>query len=138
MRIKMKYIKILLVIVCLGAITGFYLYNKPVKSTSSKSVDVSVRAEELFNEFSKDETAANTKYLDKVVSVQGTVTNIAVEDGLNIVTLKTASDMFGVLCKIESGEEKVKKLKAGDEVKIKGMCTGMLMDVVMIRCVIEE
>ena len=90
-----------------------------------------------FNEFSKDETAANTKYLDKVVSIEGIVTNIAVEDGLNIVTLKTASDMFGVVCKVESDDDKVKTLKAGDEIRIKGVCTGMLMDVIMVRCVIE-
>jgi hypothetical protein len=137
MSVKMKYIKILLVIACLGTITGFYLYNKPVSSTASRSADLTIRAEDLFNEFSKNENAANTKYLDKVVSIEGTVTNIAIEDGLSIVTLKTASDMFGVICKIESGDEKVKSLKAGEEIRVKGVCTGMLMDVIMVRCVIE-
>ncbi|MEP7262905.1 MAG: hypothetical protein ABI772_00330 [Bacteroidota bacterium] len=133
----MKYVKILLVIACLGSITGFYLYNKPVKSTAAKSADLGIRSEDLFNEFAKDENKANAKYLDKIISISGVVTNIAVEDGLNIVTLKTASDMFGVICKIEADDVKVKTLKTGDEIKIKGVCTGMLMDVVMVRCVIE-
>jgi hypothetical protein len=134
----MKYIKILLVIACLGGITGFYLYNKPVKSTSSKSADLGIRSEILFNEFAKDENAANVKYLDKVISITGVVTNVTIEDGLSIVTLKTASDMFGVICKMEGDDEKVKSVKAGDEITIKGVCTGMLMDVVMVRCVINS
>ena len=133
----MKYLKILMVLVCLGAVTGFYLYNKPVKSTAAKSADMSIQAQDLFNEFANDENTANAKYLDKVISINGTVTDLAVEDGLNIVTLQTTSDMFGVICKIESGDEKVRKLKKGDQVKVKGVCTGMLMDVVMVRCVIE-
>ncbi len=133
----MKYIKILLVIACLGSITGFYLYNKPVKSTASKSVDVAIQAADLFNEFAADENVANKKYLDKIISISGVVTNVADEDGLTIVTLKTTSDMFGVICKIEASDNKAKSLKTGDEVRVKGVCTGMLMDVVMVRCVIE-
>ena len=133
----MKYIKILLVIACLGSITGFYLYNKPVKSTASKSVDVAIQAADLFNEFAADENVANKKYLDKIISISGVVTNVADEEGLTIVTLKTTSDMFGVICKIEASDNKAKSLKTGDEVRVKGVCTGMLMDVVMVRCVIE-
>jgi tRNA_anti-like len=133
----MKYVKILFVIAGLGIITGFYFYNKPVKSTKSKNADVVIRSEDLFNEFSNDENAANNKYLDKIISISGEVTNIANEDGLSIVTLKTNSDMFGVICKIEQNEDKVKTIKAGDKIKVKGACTGMLMDVVMVRCVIE-
>src|SRR5882672_6749561 len=100
LKVKMKYIKLLLILLSVGVITGFYLYNKPVSSTSHKSADLAIRSEDLFNEFAKDEVAANKKYLDKVISISGTVTNIAVEDGLNIITLKTASDMFGVICKM--------------------------------------
>lgn len=124
-------------IACLGSITGFYLYNKPVKSTASKSVDVAIQAADLFNEFATDENVANKKYLDKVISISGVVTNVADEEGLTIVTLKTNSDMFGVICKVEASDNKAKALKNGEEVRVKGVCTGMLMDVVMIRCVIE-
>ena len=133
----MKYVKILSVIAGLGIITGFYFYNKPVRSTKSKHADLIIRSEDLFNEFSNDENAANKKYLYKIISIAGEVTNIANEDGLSIVTLKTNSEMFGVICKIESNDDKVKTIKIGDQIKVKGSCTGMLMDVVMVRCIIE-
>jgi hypothetical protein len=135
-RNKMKLIEILLVVACLSAVTGFYLYNKPVKSTSSKKTDVVLPAEELFNEFAKDENAANGKFLAKIISVKGKVENINTEDGVTVITLKTASDMFGVVCKMEGGYNA--NLKKGDSVNLKGVCTGMLMDVVMVRCVIED
>ena len=131
----MRYVKILLLIAAIGAATGFYLYNKPVKSTSSRSVELTVKSDELFNEFSGDENIANGKYLDLVVAVNGTVTNIEQEDGMQVITLNTASDMFGVICKMEVSEND-KTVKTGDVITVKGICTGMLMDVVMVRCVI--
>lgn len=133
----MKYIKILLLVAAIGAATGFYLYNKPVKSTSARNVELAVKSDELFNEFSNDENSANGKYLDKVVAVNGTVTRIEQEDGMQVITLSTASDMFGVICKMEASENNV-TVKTGDVVTVKGICTGMLMDVVMVRCVVAN
>ena len=133
----MKYIKILLLVAAIGAATGFYLYNKPVKSTSARSVELTVKSDELFNEFSSDESSANVKYLDKVVAVNGTVTNIEQEDGMQVITLNTASDMFGVICKMEPSENN-NSVKTGDVITVKGICTGMLMDVVMVRCVVAN
>jgi hypothetical protein len=42
--------------------------------------------------------------------------------------------MFGVICQMaESNRDAIAELSAGDEVTIKGECSGMLMDVVLTR-----
>ena len=45
--------------------------------------------------------------------------------------------MGGVSCEMQdtSGTENI---KAGDSVTIKGVCTGVLMDVVLVRCVLAK
>ena len=133
----MRYLKYIFLIAAIGAVTGFYMYNEPVKSTASKNADLVIQSEDLFAAFEKNEVEANGKYLDKVVSVVGTVSNISREDNYDVITLKTGDAMFGVVCKMEQGDDLKDKVKAGQRIKVKGVCTGMLMDVVMMRCIVE-
>lgn len=132
-----KYVIILLVFAIIGTITGWYLYTKPVKSTSSKSTDISLNSEELFNAFTNDEAAANSMYLDKVVSVTGDVTNVSMEDGHRVIRLNSGTEMFGVVCKMEQDDSDAEQVNVGEKITIKGICTGMLMDVIMVRCVMQ-
>jgi uncharacterized protein (UPF0333 family) len=132
-----KYLKYLLVALALIVITGFYFYNKPVKSTSSKIADITIKAEELFNQFESNENQANQMYLDKVVSVKGIIKTIAINDSMQAITLNANAEMAGVICEMEQNEKLPDGIKPGDAINIKGICTGMLMDVVLVRCVIE-
>ena len=136
-RNVMRYFKYVFLLAAIGTITGFYFYNEPVKSTASKNADLIIQANDLFAAYEKNEIEANRKYLDKVISVVGTVTSIAKEDNIDLVTLKTSSGMFGVVCKLESGHNLKAPLKVNDQIKVKGICSGMLMDVVMMRCIVE-
>lgn len=132
----MKYIgyfALLIIIVC-GI--GYYLYNKPNSSLENKKPDFVLTADQLFSEFETDENAANKKFNGKVVQVDGTIQSINKEpNGQESVSLKTNSGMFGVTCKIDSTVTGGAKADVGQPVKMKGLCTGMLMDVVLIRCV---
>ena len=99
--------------------------------------DYALSANELFTAFETDEAAANEKYLDKVVGVEGTVKSVSKdEDGTISVTLSTAGDMFGVICQLDNlSTPKRTEFEVGEKVAFKGICTGMLMDVVLVRCV---
>ena len=94
----------------------------------------------LYEEFETGEEAANTKYMDKVIQVTGTVAEILLnnEGDINLV-LREEEDFSGIHCSFGKGEqEKLSSVKTGDEVTVKGFCTGMLMDVVLNRCVLVE
>ena len=99
--------------------------------------DVAISAPDLFAEFSADEATANTSYLDKVIQVEGTVKEVSQSaDGLTKVTLESGDDMFGVICQLDQlSEHKRTDFQTGESVTFKGKCTGMLMDVVLVRCV---
>lgn len=123
------------VLIAALVIGGYYMYNKPKESLDSQDAAYSLTADELFTAFEQDENAANAKYLNKIVEVTGIVSAFTTENGEQVVTLETSSGMFGVICRLEMNKEPVKMPEKGAVVKVKGLCTGMLMDVVLVQTV---
>lgn len=127
-----KIFLFLLVLGMMGAGVGYYMYNKPVASLENKKPDVEVSAAKLISDYEADEKAANETYLGKVVEVAGKVAAIAVEEGKTKVQIETGNPMSMIICELEDGSE-AGALKDGDEVKIKGMCSGYLSDVILVQ-----
>jgi hypothetical protein len=135
-----KLILITIAAAVIAAIVGFLLYNKPHRNIASATSDFVVEAPALLQEFTQNEAVANEKYLDKVVAVKGKVKLMTPDDegNLNLI-LDAADEMAGVICTIPKADaESAAGVKEGDEVVVKGVCTGVLMDVVLIRCVVEK
>lgn len=117
---------------------GFYKYNKPHTGIADKKTDYTLAATDLFNSFQKSESAANQKYLGKVVEVKGIISVIQTGSG-NTNILMEASPIGGVNCSFSNtGGQTFKTLKKGDSLNIKGRCTGYLMDVNLVDCVLAE
>lgn len=127
----------LLIAVLCGGTFGYYLYNKPHDDMSSKKPDFELSAAELFADYEGDENAANTKYLDKVVQVSGIVQDVKTNDeGITSVTIESGDLMFGVICQLDQfSEHERTTFEIGEQVVFKGLCTGKLMDVVLVRCI---
>ncbi len=120
-----------------GGAVGVYMWNKPVTSTSKLDTDVQITAIALFDAYTQEETAADAIYLGKVLEVTGTLKEIRTSDnGKLALVLETSDVLFGVLCEFED-EAVAKALETGTTVNIKGVCSGMLFDVVLNRCVIQ-
>jgi hypothetical protein len=134
----MKIILFILVALALiGGGVGFYLYNKPVESLARKKADVTVTADQLISEYEQDEKAADQKYLGKVVEVTGKITDVTEEQGTQKVSLETANPLSAVICEME-GKMPVTDSKSGDQVTIKGMCSGYLNDVQLVQCTLVK
>ena len=81
---------------------------------------------------------AAARYIDKSISVRGIVAYTNVTDTSATVYLN-GSSAASVICEFQKDSyTEPQKLKEGDLVTIKGICSGYLMDVVMVRCVIDE
>jgi hypothetical protein len=71
--------------------------------------------------------------------VAGTVTGIQTDSsGQATVSLQTNDLLAAVTCSFYQDDAGVKKIKAGSAVRIKGVCTGMLTDVVLNKCSLAE
>lgn len=126
----------LLALACIGGAVGYYLWNKPHENMQTAKADMAIDAAALFNEYSADETAANTKYLDKTIAVSGKVKETTKsDDGTVKVSLDTGSD-FGVLCELDPLSQHPRtEFATGETVTFKGNCTGLNFDVQLTRCV---
>ena len=119
---------------------GMYFWNKPVASLDRSSPDVSVPASKLMDDFETDEDSANDIYLGKVVEVSGVLKEVKGGDNGTQVVLETESMLGGVTCSFAKGEVTPEDLAGsiGKSIRIKGECTGYLMDVILERCVLSE
>jgi len=134
----MKKILIALILLAIiGAGYGYYIYNKPVASLEDQVADVAITADQLISEYENNESAANEKYLGKVVVVTGKITEITEEEGKKKVNLETSNPISAVICEMEENK-KTEDLKAGDIIKVKGMCSGYLSDVILVQSVIVK
>ncbi|NBB89179.1 MAG: hypothetical protein GVX96_05285 [Bacteroidetes bacterium] len=128
---------VLLVAAIIGGVIGYQQYNKPHRDLMSEEVSAKITAQELFDDYEKDEAAANEKYLDNILEVSGTIEKVNVGEEKSTVQLRTDDLMAGIICEFEQGELKTIPT-AGDKINVRGICTGMLMDVVLVRCVLMK
>ena len=132
MKIK-KIIIGILVLGIIGAFIAYKMYNKPHVNVEEASADISITADKILNDFSSDENLANLKYLDKIIEVKGVISEINIEKG--IITIETNDDFGSVLCHLsEEASKKISELQEGQIIVVKGICTGFLMDVILVKC----
>ena len=131
-----RALQLLLAVVLIGGVVAYMMYNKSFDDVEQLKVDFILPAPALFADYESDEAKANERYNDKVLQVTGKVLESSTdEDGIVKVVLES-DGMFGVVCKLdELTEHKRTDFETGEDVTFKGLCTGYLSDVVLVRCV---
>lgn len=134
-----RALQLLLVVVLIGGIVAYNIYNKPFSEMEQAKVDFILPAAALFADYETDEATANGKYNDKILLVTGKVLEVSKdEDGITKVVLESEG-MFGVVCKLdELTEHERTEFEVGEQVSFKGICTGYLSDVVLVRCIEDK
>ena len=135
-----SYLKIAIVVVVLigaaGVLIGLKLYFKKHIDTANAKPDYVITATALQKEFEGNETTASAKYINKILEVSGSVASVTRADSSNLnVALKTGSDMSSVICTFTANSS-ASKFKTGDEITLRGECSGFLMDVLLNNCAV--
>ena len=135
MRSWKKIVTGILLLALAGAGYGWYSYQKAPPDIRKQKAGIEITAVDLLQAFQQNETAGNAKFVDKVLVVAGTVTGIQTDSsGQATVSLQTNDLLAAVTCSFYQDDVGVKKIKAGSAARIKGVCTGMLTDVVLNKC----
>jgi hypothetical protein len=128
-----KYLLIVLLVAVIAGITGYFQYNKSHNETKGTKADYIMSPSALLEAYDKNESLADSLYLDKIIEVEGTIKTINQAEKGSSLSLNAGNDMSSVTCEFES-DTALSGLKVGDKVKIKGFCSGKLMDIVLVRC----
>jgi hypothetical protein len=107
----------------------FTFYDPSNSNRTGKAV-YNLSTQVLLSEFKENEAAANNKYLKKLISVSGYVTEIS--DG----EIRLDDD---VVCSFDGKEkEKLATLRRGEIITVKGNCDGKFLWTVHLQyCIIE-
>lgn len=128
-----KILPYIIAFILVSGAVGYFMYNKPHNETKGATSDVIISPADLLKAYESDEAAADLAYLDKILEVEGIVKSIQVLDQGSSLSLDAGSEMSSITCEFE-GADALAGVKPGDKVKIKGFCTGKLMDIVLVRC----
>lgn len=147
---KRTIIIILLVGVLGGAFYAYSLYNKEHINVAETETVAEFTASDLFAAFDENEEENMTKYADQVIGVKGIIYSIDLSNDAEPQVVLNGNDDNGYIrCGFKPEElEKVKALKEGNELKLKGECKGINkaegldlladVDVVLSKCIIIE
>jgi hypothetical protein len=133
-------------IVSLLLLAGFiYYYYQLGPRNVENAKGEKIAAADLYQRFSKDILSSKIAYLEKILEVGGTVSQVLQnQQNEAVVLLKTNQSTAAINCTLEGP---VKNIKEGDQVTIKGICSGMGEtdnelgingDVYLIRCFIIQ
>jgi len=140
---KAKYIIGIIVIAILaGAGIGLKMFFKPHAEISKLNIDFQINAPDLMNDFQRNETAATTKYSEKVLEISGKlVAKNKLENGTDVLVLE--DEMQGISCQLDStwaklNQSEIQGLQTGQPIKVKGICKGYLMEIKVSPAVIVK
>lgn len=134
-----KIIIIALIIAVPGSLYFYKEYNRKPADISDVQPVTKVKATAIIDQYEKDEIKANHQYLGKTIQVEGTITEIIHQDTLTNVLIGDTGSMHKVSCLLDKRHiSLINQYKAGQQITVKGICTGFLLDVELNRCVIVE
>lgn len=101
------------------------LENSTFSSTKKEKPAYTVNADELIREFVTGDSAANAKYTDKILVVNGVISELeAVDSTVNVKFTDSTSGSYAIFDFQAEDVAAAKKLTAGETVSIKASCSG--------------
>ncbi len=139
MERKRILLLLVLLLAVVGGTVGLYFYNQKMPSMAGQKAEMTISAADLYAAFEADESAANARYLGKILAVEGPVREVnTLPDGTVKVVLDTGKD-FGVLCEFDPNtSHKRTHFEPGERLTLKGECAGLNFDVLLSRCAMVE
>jgi hypothetical protein len=141
---KFSFIAALAVLLCAAAY-GYNEYQRTNKDLLHAKPVIYMKAADLIQAYEKDSLAFHQNYLDKIIAVNGIVKNRDVQGNPVVFTIGQNGALSGVQCSMDSSHSDLyNTLQEGQNVKLKGICTGARKDelfgtdVILCRCVVEQ
>ena len=113
------------IIALLGAGVVWYIFSEKFDDITEVKVDYTVNAADLIHEFEKDNNLANKKYAEKILVVNGMVSETEGADTtVNIKMADTTSGSYIIFAFQQQHRRQATNIKAGEQVSIRGSCSG--------------
>ena len=115
---KKKYpviLRFLFPLFIFGSIIIYVIYNKPHKDFDKLPFETTIESIDLISFYQDNPDNAKTRFLDKIILVIGTITDIE----KNIIILDNS-----IVCTLDPSQIITEQININDEVAVKGRCIG--------------
>lgn len=130
---------LLLAVILAAGLFAWKEYHRTGTNITGIKTAVQTDAITMLKEFETDETSANQKFNGKAIAVTGTVIKIENTDSIQQIVLGNRANISNIVCQFSANQkEQLAAVKTGSTITIKGICTGMLIDVILTDCIIEN
>ena len=114
---------------------GIYLYTLKAPVVAEGKTDFRMSTDELVTLYEQNEDIANRKLLNQIIEVRGAVATVGQDSTGTSIQLSSSNPMSGVNCRFDASiSDKLRRVKTGDTISVKGKCTGFLIDVNLTNC----
>lgn len=109
-----------------------YVMGETHKQTENVKADYTVLADALIREFMENDTAANHKYVEKMLVVEGKISALDIQPDSS-ATLKFADSTgsYAIFSFEKTQLPALSSIKAGDQVSVKGVCSGSIFSEIL-------
>ena len=114
-KITWSLLRILIPLFIIGVTIIYFTYNKPHKDFNKTPSQFTIESKKLISFYQNNSEDANTKYLDKIILITGTITDL--EE--NIIILDN-----GIVCTLDPSQKIDDQIYKGSKISIKGRCIG--------------
>lgn len=123
---KKKVWLIVLALVLIAAGVYWYYATEKYGDTSKVKSDYTVNALDFIHEFQVNDSAANKKYRERIVTINGRISQLESPDTSTMnVKFIDSTGAYIIFAFQEQHLQEAKKLKEGDSISIKGSCSGV-------------
>lgn len=135
-----------LILLVAGSVVVWYIFTDKFTDTAEREASYTLSAVDLIKEFIKNDSLANSKYSEKIIIVNGTVSEVEAAD--TTVNIKMTDGATGSYISFGFQKEEqaaAKKIRPGDNISIKGSCSNGIYSSILEsesitfkRCVINK
>ncbi len=113
------------VVLIAGVIIFWYIFTDTFSDTTARKATFTVNAIDFIHEFQQNDSLANKKYAEQIITVNGRIAELEAAD--TVINLKMTDTLTGAYIIFAFQQQhltETKQLKEGDSVSIKGSCSG--------------
>lgn len=147
---KHPWFKRILIVGMLLLVAGggvvWYIFTDTFSDTTDRKAAFTVNAMDLLHEFQQNDSLANRKYAEKIITVNGRISELeAADTTVNVKIIDTLTNAYIIFAFQQQHLAETKRLKEGDSISIKGSCSGgtysQILETVFVtfkRCAVNQ
>lgn len=136
---KSIYIILVIAFVTVLGVTSFIKINNKIPNTTNVSSIQTLSIDNIEKTITSPEDLKQfDSYIEKAINIKGILKDIKKHDQKYILTITSKNKKISSICNMQPDQnEIIKTLQIGENITVKGIYKGYLIDMILLNCIIN-